>query len=226
MAERFQPSTPARYDRLVSYARRQARIVALEAIERRVKQFRSHENLFPFRVPHEPLDLHALLDDALAETGLRVELASLKSRSIIRLEWRSTVWEAWAITLASGVHVFCDTIEDESRVLASLKRGNPLEADRFFLELLAETRGEAFGIEMAGGPPDRVRTPITDREFLADVFVDLYEGAVSLDGAFGAPRSTDFRDDVRAWLSHALIAPPEVKSKRIRRFRETDDSVI
>ena len=54
-------------------------------------------------------------------------------------------------------------------VLASAKRSNPLEADRFFLELLAESRGHHFGIEMSGTAPDRVRSSIGDREFLVDV---------------------------------------------------------
>ena len=57
------------------------------------------------------------------------------------------------MSLASGIIVYCDDDGDEARVLASAKRGNPLEADGFFLELLAETRGQAFGMEMAGMRP-------------------------------------------------------------------------
>ena len=47
--------------------------------------------------------------------------------------------------------------------LASAKRGNPGESDGFFLERLAQSGGELFGIEMAGPAPDGVRSSIGDR---------------------------------------------------------------
>ena len=88
--------------------------------------------------------------------------------------------ELWTIALPSGIFLYCYSDGHESRVLASVKRGNPSEADGFFLERLAESRGEFFGIEMSGPAPDRVRSSIGDREFLADVFVDLFEGTPAL----------------------------------------------
>ena len=59
-------------------------------------------------------------------------------------------------------------------MLASGGRNEGDESDRAFLELFAESAGGHFGIEMAGGAPRSVRSPM-DREFLVDRFVDLFE---------------------------------------------------
>src|SRR5919106_5666689 len=161
----------------MSYGRRLLRARVLEALENRVKQFRSREELLPFRVPHEPLDMRALIEEALLDYPGTIAAEDLRSRTVIRFEWNDgSSWDAWVITLSSGIFVYCDSSHDETRVLASLKRGSPDEADRFFLELLAESSVEHFGIEMAGGAPDHVRTAITDRQFLTDIFVELFEG--------------------------------------------------
>ena len=75
---------------------------------------------------------------------------------------------------AVGLKIYCDTGDDETRVLASGGRNEGDESDRAFLELFAESAGGHFGIEMAGGAPRSVRSPM-DREFLRDRFVDLFE---------------------------------------------------
>ncbi|HTI38518.1 MAG TPA: hypothetical protein VL484_13200 [Vicinamibacterales bacterium] len=136
------------------------------------------------------------------------------------------VWEAWASTLASGIHVYCDTDGTEQRVLASAKRGSAMEADRFFLELLAESRGHHFGIEMSGGAPARIRTNIDDRGFIADAFVELLEGteaAADVSAFSDGSSSSDFREDVKRWLSAVLVAPPP--SPRSRRYPRLRDEV-
>lgn len=205
------------------YVRRRARVAVLEALEARVRQFRSHDDLFGFRVPHDPLDLEALIEAALADHPARIAPADLRSRPVMRLEFPGgETWDAWVITLASDVHVYCDDDGHESRVLASLRRGHPLEADRFFLELLADTRGHAFGIEMGVALPARVRTPIDDRGFLADVFVELFEGT-PVEALLREP-GDDFRDDVERWLERVLVAPPPaVKGRRrLQRLRDED----
>ena len=204
------------------YAKRQARLAVLEALERRVKQFRSHDGLFSFRVPHEPVDLDEIIDETLADAATRVNAADLRARAVLEMLFSGGHrWDAWAIALPSGVHVFCDSDGEETRVLASLRRGNPVEADRFFLELLAETRGQAFGIEMGGALPECVRTPIDDRAFLADVFVELLEGTAAEPTlrALG----DDFRDDVERWLERVLIAPPPRGRRQYRRLRDDAD---
>jgi len=178
----------------MEFETRQARLKAIEALEARAKQFRGREEIWPFRVPHEPLNLDAIVEGVGADM--------LRSRSVIRLEWGDTAWELWTVALPSGVFLYCDSDGHESRVLASVKRGNPVEADGFFLERLAESRGESFGIEMAGPAPDRVRSSIGDREFLADVFVELFEGTSAL-----RVESPDFRTDVVRWLDRVLTAP-------------------
>jgi hypothetical protein len=146
-------------------------------------------------------------------------------------------WEAWVIALPSGIMLYCDSDGDETRVLASAKRNNPLEADRFFLELLAESRGRHFGIEMSGTAPDRVRTSIDDRDFVVDVFVELLEGTeaepsirqqLRPKGEAATSRQTtdgsDFRADVEQWLEHMLVVPPSAASRpgrrRPRRLRD------
>ena len=175
--------------------------------------------MWPFRVPHEPLDLDEILDRALEGEG-RIDMAALRSRTVLELAWDSHRWELWVLTLPSGILMYCDAGDDETRVLASARRGNPIEADGFFLERLAESRGHLFGIEMAGPPPDRVRSSIGDREFLADVFVELFEGtdAETALSAESSAESSDFRSTVVRWLDAVLAAPPA--GKRQPRVRE------
>jgi hypothetical protein len=180
------------------FGSRQARLKALEALEARAKQFRGREEIWPFRVPHEPLDLDEIVDGVAAD--------ALRARTVLRLDWAETAWALWTIALPSGILLYCDTDGVESRVLASAKRGNPSEADGFFLERLAESRGVFFGIEMAGPAPARVRSSIGDRAFLVDVFVELFEGTSALPA-----ESADFRADVVLWLERVLTAPPSTR---------------
>jgi len=201
---------------------RQQRVVVLEALERRARQFRSRDGAWPFRMPHEPLDLEAIIDEALAGDG-RVGVDVLRTRTVLRMTWADGgAWELWAITLPSGLHLYCDGDVNETRVLASAKRGNPSDADGFFLERLAESHGRVFGIEMDGAPPDRVRASIGDREFLTDVFVELFEGT---DAEFRLKADTtadrgDFRAVVVEWLGRVLSAPP--KTRRQPRVRDEE----
>ena len=204
---------------------RQRRLLVLETLEARAKQFRSRDDSWPFRMPHEPLDLHALVREAIADDPGPVPLETLRTRAVLRLEWAAgTIWDLWALTLPSGLHLYCDADGDETRVLASARRGTAGEADGFFLERLAESRGHLFGIEMAGPPPDRVKSAIGDRGFLADVFVELFESTDAervLSDARGASAG-DFHAIVVAWLSEVLSAPP--MTRRQPRVREEDPS--
>jgi hypothetical protein len=200
---------------------RQRRALVLEALERRIRQFRSRDDSWPFRMPHEPLDLDAVVAEALAAEGGTVAADALRTRSVLRMDWTSgDMWELWAITLASGIHVYCDTTAEETRVLASARRGTPSEADGFFLERLAESHGQLFGIEMAGAPPDRLRSSIGDRAFLADVFVELFEDT---DAAAALGVAPDFHAVVVAWLDRVLSAPSI--GRRQPRVREEDPSL-
>jgi hypothetical protein len=218
---------------------RQFRLRVLEALELRARQFRSYEGIWPFRVPHEPLSLDAIVREALAEDGGSLDADSLRSRTVLRFSFDATdrvaehAWEAWVIALPSRIMLYGDDDGEEARVLASVKRGNAVEADGFFIELLAETRGEAFGIEMATGAPDHVRTSIADRDFLADVFVELFEGtqgertisALAADTcASGASQGgRDFRADVERWLGRVLVAPPATRGARRQPRRRDED---
>jgi len=217
----------------VTFGRRIARQRVVDTLDIRVKQFRSREELAMFRTPHEPLLLDALIRETLGDGGY-LDADDLRMRTLIRFEWvDGGTWDAWAIALPSGVTLFCDSDGDESRVLASVKRGSQEEADRFFLELLAESRGEYFGIGMAGSAPDHVRTSITDREFLADIFVELFEGtaaersihrtvARATISAVGGVQERDFRAEVARWLDHVLITPTPSKGRKrkIKRLRD------
>ncbi len=196
----------------MTFSRRQLRLRVLESLERRTKGFKGHEGVWPFRIPHEPLALDALIGDALSDEDGRIETRDLRSRTVLRMEWTDSghAWDAWTIALPSGILIYCDDDGEEARVLASVRRGNAIEADGFFLELLAETRGHAFGIEMTGVAPDRIRTSISDRDFLTDVFVELFEGTEAEGYLRGHTASAggDFRANVDAWLSHALATRP------------------
>jgi AcrR family transcriptional regulator len=206
------------------FAERQSRLRVLDVLEQRAKQFRSRDDSWPFRMPHEPLDLRQLIEDALGEGAAPLRPEALRTRSVLRLEWDDGgVWEVWAVTLPSGLHVYCDGDRHETRVLASARRGNPGDADGFLLERLAESRGHLFGIEMDGAPPARVKTSIGDRAFLADVFVELFEGTAA-EAALGEARRSaaggDFRNLVVGWLERVLSAPP--MTRRQPRVRDED----
>ena len=193
------------------YSRRQFRVRVLETLEQRVKQFAIREELWPLRVPHEPLRFGELIDQIPGDEARAFDVQSLRSRTLLALAWEDgSLWEAWVIVLPSKVKLFCDSSDDESRILASGGRNEGDESDRIFLELLAESAGEHFGIEMAGGPPARVRTSLADRSFVVDLFLGLFEVSgleedvrrtlAGLDGRDAAPVGRDFREDVEAWL--------------------------
>ena len=203
----------------MGFENRQARLKVVEALELRAKQFRGREEMWPFRVPHEPLDLQEIVDRALDGEGT-VEIDALRSRTVLEFLWDSHQWELWVLALPSGILLYCDADGDETRVLASAKRGNPGEADGFFLERLAESRGELFGIEMSGPAPDRVRSSIGDRGFLADVFVELFEGtgAERDIAALAGGSAGDFRGTVEDWLKRVLTAPAQ--GRRQKRLEE------
>jgi hypothetical protein len=190
----------------------------LEALEDAAKQFRTREELFPIRIPREPIRLDDLVERALGDDHRSFDPASIRARTLLRLEWDDgSLWEAWVIMLPSQLRLFCDSGAEETRVLASGGRNAGDETDRQFLMLLSESAGETFGIEMAGGAPTRVRSSIADRAFLVDVFVNLFEvrameseirrdldergmepAADALQEA--SPAGTDFRVDVERWL--------------------------
>lgn len=195
------------------FAKRQQRVRVLEELERRAKTFRTDEDLYPLRVPRDPLPLASVIEQALPEQHRAFDPLSLRQRTLLHLAWEDgSTWELWAAVLPSGLKLFCDSGEEEARVLASGGRHASEETDRQFLELFAETAGNRFGIEMAGGAPSRVRTSLSDREFVIDLFVSLFEVA----GAEQAIRralaqehgrasdDSDFRIDVEIWLAQVM----------------------
>jgi hypothetical protein len=196
---------------------RQLRLRVLEALELAAKQFRTREELFPIRVPREPIRLDEVIERTLGDDSPRFDTSSLRARTILHLEWDDgSAWDAWVIMLPSQLRLFCDSGADETRVLGSGGRNAGDETDRQFLTLLSESAGEIFGIEMAGGAPARVRSSIADRGFLVDVFVNLFEvrameAAIRTDLAerhvetdladlSNTVEGTDFRIDVERWL--------------------------
>jgi hypothetical protein len=198
------------------FADRQLRLRVLEALETRVKQFLRRDELWPLRVPREPLLLDDIIRQALAEDAGRFDPQTLRARALLSLEWADgSWWRAWVGVLPSGLKVYCDSGEHESRVLASGGRNEGDDSDRAFLELFGESAGRHFGIEMSGGAPRSVRSPFP-RELLVEMFVNLFE----VTGAEGSVRDQlnptepgrgngpaaghDFRADVEKWLDAAL----------------------
>ena len=209
-------STDRRYHQTV-YGQRQLRLRVLEALEQRVKQFAIREDLWPLRVPNQPLSLDDMVSQVLGNDVRAFDILSLRSRTLLHLAWDDSSWDAWVIVLPSKLKLFCDTSHEESRILASGGRNEGDESDRIFLELLSDSAGEHFGIEMAGGPPSRVRSSIADRDFLATIFVNLFE-VTGMESELrqelverGAARSAnaaaggaDLRVDVEEWLPLVL----------------------
>src|SRR6476469_576690 len=195
------------------FTQRQLNARVLETLEGRVKQFRGREELWPLRVPSEPILLEDLLADALGEDAKRFDANGLRTRTVLRLEWDAdTAWDVWMIALPSKTKVYFDSDGHETRLLASGGRNEGDENDRVFLQLLAETAGSAFGIEFSGGAPSRVRSSISDRAFLVDFFVNLFEvtgGEESVRAAIPhrpSRESRDFQRDVEDWLEITLGA--------------------
>lgn len=208
------------------YRQRQLRIRVLEALEQRLKQFPVREDLWPLRVPNEPLVLEDLVDGVLGDERAAFDPASLTTRTLLHLAWDGgATWDAWVIVLPSKLKLYCDTTDDESRILASAGKNEGDESDRIFLQLLANSGGRVFGIEMAGGPPARVRSALQDHEFLVDIFVDLFEvlqmepevrdalRGRGIEAAVHGADGADFRRDVDRWLT-AVLAPGTPKRMR------------
>jgi hypothetical protein len=193
------------------YRDRQLRLLVLDALEQAAKQFSTREELYPIRVPRDPLSLRVVVERALGADAGQFDAFSLRARTLLSLEWDDgSRWDAWVIMLPSNLRLFCDAGAEEARVLASGGRNAGDETDRQFLTLLAETAGEVFGIEMSGGPPTRLRSSLGDRAFLVDVFVTLFE-VTGIEGevrdAIGPAASLDegpghdFQRDVERWLA-------------------------
>jgi hypothetical protein len=198
------------------FIHRQRRAHVLETLERRAKEFRTDEDLYPLRVPRGPLPFADVVEQALPDDAGHFDPLTLRSRTLINLEWRDgSTWEAWVLMLPSGLKLFCDVGEEDAHVLASGGRHAGDETDRQFVELLFGSAGERFGIEMSGGAPSRVRCSISDRAFLVDAFTNLFEvtrveesvrrylGEGRHRGS-GRSNGADFRTDVESWLALAL----------------------
>ena len=187
---------------------RQARVAVFETLDRRVRQFRGREELWPLRIPSDAIVLDDVIEEALGDAARRFDAASLRSRTLLELTWDDGVtWTAWMAVLPSKTKLYCDTDAHETRILASGGRNEGDESDRVFLRLLAESGGTHFGIEMAGDPPTRVRSSIDDRAFLTEMFVELFEVTGSEDSvrqALGTEPSADFQHDVERWLDLVL----------------------
>ena len=191
---------------------RQARVAVLAALERRVRQFRGRQELWPLRVPSAPIVLDEVLDEALGDEANRFDVYGLRSRTLLELTWEDGVsWSAWLIVLPSKTKLYCDADREETRILASGGRNDGDESDRVFLRRLAESGGVHFGIEMSGGAPSRIRSSVDDRAFLVEIFVELFEVTGAEDSvrrALGAERSADFQHDVEAWLDRVANREP------------------
>jgi hypothetical protein len=195
------------------FADRQLRVRVLEALETRVKQFVRRDELWPLRVPREPLLLDHIVRQTLADDAGRFNPDTLRARTLLSFEWPDrSWWRAWVGALPSGLKIYCDSGEHESRVLASGGRNEGDDSDRAFLELFGESAGRHFGIEMSGGAPRSVRSPCP-RDLLVEMFVNLFEVTGAEDsvrrqldrGVRGTPPSGhDFRADVEEWLDAAL----------------------
>ncbi len=196
------------------YSVRQSRMLVLEALERCVKQFRPREELWPLRVPHAPILLDTVVARAGPDAPRALDPRTLRSRTLLHLEWTDgSRWTAWMMVLPSGFKLYCDSNDDETRLLASGGRNEGEDSDRAFLQLLSESAGRHFGIEMIGGAPSRVRSTIPDRGFLIELFVNLFEVTGAEDSVRDqlppterhhvAASGRDFRSDVERWLERA-----------------------
>jgi hypothetical protein len=155
--------------------------------------------------------LDVLIRRALEHEAARFEISTLRSRTLLHFRWDDGAWwELWLLPLRSGMELFCDSTPEESRVLASGRRDSEIDTERLFLELLAESAGDVFGIEISGGAPSRVRSSIDDKPQLVEFFLHLFEVAHMEDDVrtekadSSLPRRSDFREDVERWLEKVM----------------------
>jgi hypothetical protein len=193
------------------FSQRQLNARVLETLESRVKQFRRREEYWPLRIPSAPILLDQVVEEALGDERRRFDRDALRTRTILRLEWDTeTAWEVCMLSLPSKTKLYLDSDGQEMRLLASGGRNEGDENDRAFLQLLAETAGAAFGIEFSGGAPARVRASISDRAFLVEFFVNLFEVSGSQESVRASVRNasphepSDFQQDVKEWLRLTL----------------------
>ncbi len=190
------------------YAGRQNRVRVLAAIDQAVRQFRTRPEIWPLRLPAAPLSL----DDLIRRTteGTPFDPLTLRARTLLWLQWEGgDTWELWVMSLASGLKLYCDSGGGETRMLATGRRDSEIETDRLLLELLSESAGDHFGIEMAGGAPAMVRSPLEDRGLVVEFFVNLFEvlGMEEEIRTLIAERHDDFRADVEIWLRRTGFNP-------------------
>ena len=105
----------------MSYTQRQNRVRTLQALDRRVKAFRTRDEVWPLYVPSEPVSM----DDVVAQAldGAALDPLTLRSRTLLWLAWPDgETWELWIVTLPSGLKLYCDTSSDETRLLATGRR--------------------------------------------------------------------------------------------------------
>src|SRR5436190_1118598 len=68
----------------MTHERRQLRVRVLEALEGLAKQFRRREELWPLRVPREPVGLDEVIEQALGEDAQVFQAHTLRSRTRLR----------------------------------------------------------------------------------------------------------------------------------------------
>jgi len=120
------------------FQQRERRNRVLEALDRLVKQFRTREDLYPLRIPHEPVLFADLVADALGDEAGRFDERAVRTRTLLTLRWDDgSSWGLWVAALPSGLKLFCDSAHDETRILASGGRNAGDESDRFFLVVIA-----------------------------------------------------------------------------------------
>ena len=109
------------------YADRQNRVRVVQALEQAVKQFRTRQELWPLRVPREPVAFETLVARTIDRT---FDPLTLRSRTLLWLEWPDgATWELWVIALPSGLKLYCDTGGGETRLLATGRRDSEIETD-------------------------------------------------------------------------------------------------
>src|SRR6185295_19110842 len=108
----------------------------LDALQQRAAGFRSRDDLWPLRVPREPVLLDEVLERALPDDHHAFDIQSVRTRTLLHLAWDGGItWDAWVIVLPSRLKLYCDSDPEETRILASGGPNEGSESDRAFLQL-------------------------------------------------------------------------------------------
>ena len=209
---------PRRLDRLsCMFAARQLRVRVLEALEGRVKQFLRREELWPLRVPREPLLVRRRppAGDRRRGAPVRCRVAEVAHRCCRSNGQTAAAGRRGSACLPSGLKIYCDT--GERREPACWRRAGATKGTRAtgrFSSCSPSRRAVTSASRWPAARRDRCdhRWTASSWSIASSNLFEVTGSEDSLraqlpeppDADAAPPGGRDFRADVERWLDAAL----------------------